>query len=127
MSKPWYFPLSLEFWGLRRRKRDVVYEGDTKAELQWKSFVNNSVNVHKLSVSFGKVQALRETTFEFSPGQIWGLLGHNGAGKSTLINVLSGACVGVGVRVCVCVCLMCHVSLRGSLQDCTRRRSGKHS
>jgi ABC-type multidrug transport system fused ATPase/permease subunit len=131
-SKPFWFPLSLEYWGLnkinfnifgrrrRRRRRNngrssqganggngggsggdggagvvtasassaaastaerVIYEGDVAAREKWISERDGGVNVHKLSVSYGKVQALRETSFSFAPGQIWALLGHNGAGK----------------------------------------------
>ncbi len=82
------------FWGVEFSTGDrIIYEGDVVAQEKKLSKEENSVRVHKLSVSYGKVQALRETTFQFGPGQIWALLGHNGAGKSTLINVLSGMVV----------------------------------
>jgi ABC-type multidrug transport system ATPase subunit len=88
-SKHFWFPVLPSYWGYGWHNV-VVFEGDVAARERWLSERHASVNVHKLSVSYGKVQALRETTFSFAPGQIWALLGHNGAGKSTLINVLSG-------------------------------------
>ncbi len=92
MTKPPWFPFTPSYWGIHQKK-SVIYEGDVSAQEKQLSEEEESVRVHKLSVSYGKTQALRETTFAFGPGQIWALLGHNGAGKSTLINVLSGMVV----------------------------------
>lgn len=39
--------------------------------------------------SFGTKQVLRDITFTFEEGKIYGLLGRNGAGKTTLFNCLS--------------------------------------
>ena len=36
-----------------------------------------------------QVQALRQVSFQLSPG-LYGLLGPNGAGKSTLLNIITG-------------------------------------
>lgn len=40
--------------------------------------------------SFGTKQVLKDATFTFEKGKIYGLLGRNGAGKTTLFNCLSG-------------------------------------
>ncbi len=47
------------------------------------------VDIHNLSRSYGRVQALRDVTLSLEPGTI-GLVGNNGAGKSTLLKVLLG-------------------------------------
>ena len=39
---------------------------------------------------FGKVEALRELSFEVRPGELYGLVGPDGAGKTTAIRVLAG-------------------------------------
>jgi len=43
-----------------------------------------------LSVSFGRVQALRDVSITVEEGQIAGLIGPNGAGKTTFIDAVSG-------------------------------------
>jgi len=47
------------------------------------------VDIHDVSRSFGRVQALRNVNLSLAPGTI-GLVGNNGAGKSTLLKVLLG-------------------------------------
>lgn len=43
-----------------------------------------------LQKSFGEKEVLKNVTYEFEQGKIYGLLGRNGAGKTTLFNCLSG-------------------------------------
>jgi len=47
------------------------------------------VTLDRVTVTYGKNQALREVTAAFAPGAV-GLLGPNGAGKSTLLKALLG-------------------------------------
>jgi ABC-2 type transport system ATP-binding protein len=47
------------------------------------------LKVVRISKSFGPITAVRDLSFEASPGEIIGLLGPNGAGKTTAIRVLS--------------------------------------
>ncbi len=42
-----------------------------------------------LSKSYGKKEVLRDITFTFDAGKIYGLLGRNGAGKTTLFNCVN--------------------------------------
>jgi ribose transport system ATP-binding protein len=49
--------------------------------------------------SFGATRALRNVSFEVSPGEVHTLIGENGAGKSTLMKVLSGACIPDAGRI----------------------------
>ena len=42
-----------------------------------------------LSKSYGKKEVLRDITFTFEAGKIYGLLGRNGAGKTTLFNCVN--------------------------------------
>lgn len=47
------------------------------------------INIENLSKSFGKVQAIKNVSFQAENGRITGLLGPNGAGKSTTLRSLS--------------------------------------
>jgi ABC-2 type transport system ATP-binding protein len=47
------------------------------------------IDLRKLSRWYGSFQALRDVTFQLTPGRI-GLLGPNGAGKSSLLKILLG-------------------------------------
>jgi ABC-2 type transport system ATP-binding protein len=50
--------------------------------------MNPTVAVSHLSKSFGRVQAVKDVSFEVMPGEIFGLLGPNGAGKTTAIRMM---------------------------------------
>lgn len=47
------------------------------------------LEVENITVSFGGIRALDQTSFTIEEGQICGLIGPNGAGKTTLFNVIS--------------------------------------
>ena len=49
-----------------------------------------TLELRKISKSFGSVQALREADFEVRAGEVMALVGDNGAGKSTLIKCVAG-------------------------------------
>lgn len=48
------------------------------------------ISVQGLSKSFGATQAVRNLSFDVSPGEVVGFLGRNGAGKTTTMRVLTG-------------------------------------
>jgi branched-chain amino acid transport system ATP-binding protein len=48
------------------------------------------LSVEDLTVSYGRVQAVRGVSFEAAPGALVTLVGANGAGKSSVINAVSG-------------------------------------
>ena len=48
------------------------------------------VQVTGVSKRFGVVQALKDVSAEFFPGEVCALMGENGAGKSTLMRLLEG-------------------------------------
>ncbi len=47
-----------------------------------------TVSVAHLQKRFGKVEAVRDVSFEVFPGEIFGMLGPNGAGKTTSIRMM---------------------------------------
>ena len=52
-----------------------------------------SIEVKKLSKTYGKQIAVNQIDFQVNTGEIVGFLGPNGAGKSTLINILAGTVI----------------------------------
>ncbi|ALV21656.1 MAG: ABC transporter ATP-binding protein [Carnobacterium sp.] len=48
------------------------------------------LQVKKLTVHYGVIQATKEVSFEVNEGEIVSLIGANGAGKSTILKALSG-------------------------------------
>lgn len=48
------------------------------------------ISVRGISKSFGRVQAVRDASFEVPRGQVVGLLGANGAGKTTTLRMITG-------------------------------------
>ena len=48
------------------------------------------LKVSDLTVAYGRVQAVREVSFEVAPGGLVTLVGANGAGKSSIINAVTG-------------------------------------
>jgi branched-chain amino acid transport system ATP-binding protein len=48
------------------------------------------LSVRNISVSYGKVEAVSNVSFDVPRGEVFALLGANGAGKSTIINTISG-------------------------------------
>lgn len=49
----------------------------------------NAIEVHNLSKSYGKVQALDNVSFSVERGELFGLIGPDGAGKTTLFRLLT--------------------------------------
>lgn len=47
-----------------------------------------TVTVSSISKKFGRVEAVKDVSFEVYPGEIFGLLGPNGAGKTTTIRIM---------------------------------------
>lgn len=48
------------------------------------------LNVENLSFAYGKIQALRNVSFNLNQGEIMSIIGSNGAGKSTLMKCILG-------------------------------------
>ncbi len=48
------------------------------------------ITVSNLGIQFGKRVLFRDVNLNFSPGNIYGIIGANGAGKSTFLKLLSG-------------------------------------
>lgn len=50
----------------------------------------NVIEVRNLRKSYGKLEAVKEISFDVHEGEIFGLLGPNGAGKTTTLEILEG-------------------------------------
>ena len=48
------------------------------------------LRVENLSFSYGKIQAIRNVSFELNKGEIMAIVGANGAGKSSLMKCIAG-------------------------------------
>lgn len=48
------------------------------------------LKVENLSFSYGKIQAIRDVSFEIKTGEIMAIIGANGAGKSSLMKCIAG-------------------------------------
>lgn len=48
----------------------------------------NILSVDHLSKAYGRIQALRDLTFEVKAGQAFGILGPNGSGKTTTLGII---------------------------------------
>ena len=53
-----------------------------------------SIEVERLSFSYGTHPVLRDVSFRAEPGQLVAVLGPNGAGKSTLFRCMLGFQIG---------------------------------
>ncbi len=51
-----------------------------------------AITVKNISKSFGKVNAVRDLSFEVEADTCYGFLGPNGAGKTTMMKMLYGKC-----------------------------------
>jgi ABC-2 type transport system ATP-binding protein len=47
------------------------------------------IQARSVSKSFGKIEAVKNVSFNIEKGKIFGILGPNGAGKSTIVNILN--------------------------------------
>ncbi len=57
------------------------------------------LRVDGLGVSFGGIQAVRDTSFFLREGEILGLIGPNGAGKTTIFDLVSGFVIPTTGRI----------------------------
>ncbi len=59
------------------------------------------LEVHELSVFYGRIHALRGVSFTLEEGELVALIGANGAGKTTLLNTISGVVPGTDGSVLI--------------------------
>jgi Cu-processing system ATP-binding protein len=52
--------------------------------------VRATVEIKHVSKRYGKIEAVRDVSFDLVPGEITALVGHNGAGKTTLLKLMLG-------------------------------------
>lgn len=49
-----------------------------------------TVEIKHVSKRYGKIEAVRDVSFDLAPGETTALVGHNGAGKTTLLKLMLG-------------------------------------
>ena len=49
-----------------------------------------TIEIKHVSKRYGKIEAVRDVTFDLAPGEATALVGHNGAGKTTLLKLMLG-------------------------------------
>ena len=54
------------------------------------------LSLKNLSKSYGRIQALKEVSFEVPGGSVFGILGPNGSGKTTLLGIVSDVLIASG-------------------------------
>lgn len=98
VPKPFYFIVDPSYWFSPKRPVVSALEEnilDMNAELveeqvDPKLLGIPTVEIRKLSKTFGSQRAVNNLSLNMYPNQIFVLLGHNGAGKTTTINMLTG-------------------------------------
>ncbi len=58
-----------------------------------------TIDLERVSVSYGSVHAVREASLHVAPGTIVAIIGPNGSGKSTLLSTISGLVKPSGGRI----------------------------
>ncbi|XP_066903690.1 phospholipid-transporting ATPase ABCA1 isoform X2 [Halyomorpha halys] len=99
IPKPWYFPLTWNYWSGKDTKKVFVSpedaflnENDLNDNYEPEPLgLKKGVSIHNLKKQYsnGKV-AVNDISINFYEGQITSFLGHNGAGKTTTISILTG-------------------------------------
>ena len=85
--------------------RAIVPRPAALAECFRKSAGDKTLNLRRITLSFGNVRAIDNLDLDVKPGEIHGLIGPNGSGKTTTLNVISGyyiakaGTIGLGDRV----------------------------
>src|SRR5438034_9716045 len=46
------------------------------------------LSLNGITKSYGKIQALKDVSFDVPPGSVFGILGPNGSGKTTLLSII---------------------------------------
>jgi ABC-2 type transport system ATP-binding protein len=52
----------------------------------------NSIKLEHISKRFGEQEVLKDISYEFESGKVYGIIGKNGAGKSVLFKCICGLC-----------------------------------
>uniref|UniRef100_T1IS52 Uncharacterized protein n=1 Tax=Strigamia maritima TaxID=126957 RepID=T1IS52_STRMM len=101
VPRPWYFPLSRDYWGGRVPVREIVLAIEEKGSSDTTSTISMhfeaepvslpaGIQLRHLTKVFGKKVVVNSITLNMYQGQITVLLGHNGAGKTTTMSMLTG-------------------------------------
>src|SRR5687767_13524303 len=50
--------------------------------------MSSVLSLQNISKSYGRIQALKNVSFDVPPGSVFGILGPNGSGKTTLLSII---------------------------------------
>jgi len=105
LQRPWYFPLLPSYWKecvgkapaprVQAVAEDVpesnaLVEQDIGEAASMMARSGQTVELRKLSKSYGSLKAVQNLDLVMYQGEVFALLGHNGAGKTTTLQMLCG-------------------------------------
>ncbi|XP_070068185.1 phospholipid-transporting ATPase ABCA3-like [Drosophila takahashii] len=96
VPRPWNFPFTREFWGIKSTKRENDSEFVQMDQLDPKAFEKElegkqiGLQIKDLRKRFADKTVVKGLTMNMFKDEITVLLGHNGAGKTTTISMLTG-------------------------------------
>ncbi|KAI1307955.1 Phospholipid-transporting ATPase ABCA3 [Halotydeus destructor] len=91
VSKPWYFPLQIQYWKSLFSNSSNSNRGPGSPYLERNlTELGNVVTIRNLRKRMGNKMAVDGVSVDIKQGEITCLLGHDGAGKTTTLDIITG-------------------------------------